>query len=172
MKGLAAIGDPLYRPLHFARRPGHQRFFGIDYLLAAKAATDVRRHHAQLALGNAEDQHSDQHPRDMRKLGRGIERVVARGGLVLGNGRPRFHGVRHQPVVDEIDLGDVMRHGEGGVGCGRIADRPIAAEIAGHIFIELGRIGRDRSYGLRHNWQNTILDGDALDGAAGRRCRR
>jgi len=45
LKGLAAIGDPFHRPLQFPRRPGHQRFLGIDDLLAAKAAADIGRHH-------------------------------------------------------------------------------------------------------------------------------
>ena len=94
-EGFAAIGDPLHRPLQLACRPGHERFLGIDDLLAAEAAADIGGDHAQLALGNAENQHPDQHPRNVRKLGRGIERVVARRGVVLGQGRPRFHCVRH-----------------------------------------------------------------------------
>jgi hypothetical protein len=88
LEGLAAIGDPFHRPLQFARCPGHQSFLSIDDLLAAETAADIRRHHAQLALGNTQHQHPNQHPRDMGKLGRGIERVVAGRGLVLRQGSP------------------------------------------------------------------------------------
>jgi len=166
-KCLATIGDPFHRPLQLARRPGHQPFLGIDDLLAAEAAADIGCHHAQLALGNAEDQHPDQHPRDMGKLGRGIERVVAGRGFVLGERSPRFHGVGHQPVVDEIDLGDVIGLGKGGVGRRRIAERPIATEIARHIFIELRRAGGRCRDNPRHRRQDAVFDGDALGGVAG-----
>ena len=88
LEGLAAIGDPFHRPLQFARRPGHQPFLGIDDLLAAEAAADIGRHYPQLPLRYAQHQHPDQHPRDMGKLGRGIERVVAGRGLVLRQGSP------------------------------------------------------------------------------------
>jgi len=118
LERLAAIGDPFDRPLQLAGRPRHQGFLGIDYLFAAEAAADIGRHDTQLAFRNSEDQNSDQHPRDMGKLGRGIKRVIAGRGLILSQSSPRFHCVGHQSIVDEIDLGEVMGPGKGGVGRG------------------------------------------------------
>ena len=163
----AAIGDPFHRSLQLACRPGHERFLGINNLLATKAPADIGCHHPQLALGNAEDQHPDQHAGDMWKLGRGIERVVAGRRFEFGQGRPRFHRVWHQPVIDEIDLGDVMGLGERGVGCRRITHRPIAAKIARYIFVELrctGCRGRDDP---RRYWQDAVVDRNAFGGASG-----
>jgi hypothetical protein len=68
--------------------------------------------------------------------------------------------------VDEIDLGDVMGLGEGGVGCCGITDCPIATEIAWYIFIELRCAGRRRRDDTRHRRQNAVLDADALSGIA------
>ena len=65
LEGLTAIGDPFHRPPQLARRPGHQCFLGINDLLAAEAAADIGRHHAQFPLRNAKDQHPNQHPRHM-----------------------------------------------------------------------------------------------------------
>jgi hypothetical protein len=42
---------------------------------------------------------------------------------------------------DEIDLGNVMGLGEGDLCRRRIADRPIATEIARHVFMQLGASG-------------------------------
>ena len=86
----------------------------------------------------------------MGKLSRCIERVIAGRGLVLRQGSPRFHCVWHQPVIDEIDLGYVMGAGERGVGRRRITDRPVATEIARHIFVQLRRAKRHCRNGLRH----------------------
>ena len=167
LKGFTAIGDPFDRPLQLARGPRHQPFFGINHLLAAKAAADIGRHDAELSLGNPQHQHPDQDPRDVRQLGRGVERVIAGGGLVLRQGGSRLHRVGDQPVVDEIEPGDVMSPGKGGLGRHRIADRPIAAEIARHTFIELRRIGPYRGDDPSHCRQNPIFDLNAFGGVAG-----
>ena len=59
LESFAAIGNPFDRPFQLTRGPGHQCLLGIDDLLAAKAAADVRGHHAQLAFRYAEDQDTD-----------------------------------------------------------------------------------------------------------------
>src|SRR5215471_9395942 len=43
LERFAAISDPFHGLLQFARRPGHQRFLGIDDLLAAKTTADIGR---------------------------------------------------------------------------------------------------------------------------------
>ena len=60
-----------------------------------------------------------------------------------------------------------MGPGKGGVGRRRVADRPIAAEIARHVFVELRRTGRHRRNGLRHRRQDAVFDSNTLGSGSG-----
>ena len=51
---LAPVFDPAHRALEFHRQPGDDNFFRHQIALVAKAATDIRRNHAQLREIDAE----------------------------------------------------------------------------------------------------------------------
>ena len=104
----------------------------------------------------------------MRQLGRSVQSVVAGRRLVLRDRGPRFHRIRHQ-LVDEVDPSDVIGLGKGGFGRRLVADRPIAAQIARHIVIELRRAGLYRLDDPGHRRQDMVFDTDALGGVAGGR---
>ena len=106
---LAAVGDPFHRAADALRRPQRHHFLGIDENLRAETAADIGRDDAQLVLGRHADEGGDDEPRHVRIL-RGVpERERAGAGIVLADRGARLHGVRHQPVVDDVELGDVMR---------------------------------------------------------------
>ena len=99
----------------FLRGPQAHRLLGIDEDLGAEAAADVGRDHAQLVLGREADEGRQHQPGHVRVLAGGVEREALLAGVVVADGRARLDGVGDQPVVDEIDLGDVLGGGEGGV---------------------------------------------------------
>ncbi len=125
----AALGNPPDGPSDAGAGPGHEGFFGIVEDLRAKAAADVGCIDPELVLRDAENEGAHQEADHVRVLARGVERILARRQIVVADCRARLHRVRDQPVIDEVDLGDVGRAGECGVGGGLVAKLPIVAEV-------------------------------------------
>ena len=98
------------------RRPQADDLFRIDEDLRAEAAADIGRDHAQLVLGRHADEGGDHEPRDMRVLRRVPEREAVGAGIVFADRGARLDRVRHQAVVDDVELGDVLGRLERGVG--------------------------------------------------------
>ena len=103
---------PLDRAADRLGGEGDEGLLGVVEDLRAEAAADVRGDDPQLVLGDAEHEGAHQQPDDVRVLRGGPERVLVVAGVVLADRGPRLHGVRHQPVVDELERRDVWR------GCG------------------------------------------------------
>src|SRR3712207_9471594 len=61
------------------------------------------------------DEGGEHEARHVRVLRGGVEGVVVGAEIVLAEGRAGLHGVRHEAVVDEVDLRHVRGLGEGGV---------------------------------------------------------
>ena len=164
-KDFGAVGRPLHRPAHFARRPQADDFLGIDEDLGAEAAADVGRDDAQLVLGRHADEGGDHQPRHMRVLAGVPQREVIVAGVVFGQRRARLDGVGHQAVVDEVELGDVLGIGESGVGRFRIAELPLVDGVVGRVLVDLRRpipgLGR-----IDHRRQHLVVDLDLLGGVA------
>ena len=78
----------------------------------------------------------------MRVLTGRIERQIFRAGVVFGDCRARFNGVRGQPVVDGIERGDVMGVGERRIGRRLVADFPVVTKIVRHVVMDLRAAGR------------------------------
>ena len=132
-EGFGALGRPLDRAPDLLGRPGDDRLLGIVIDLGAEAPTHVGGHDAQLVLGDAEDEGAHQEADHVRVLARGVERVVARGGIVLADRGARLDRVRDEAVVDEVDLGDLGGLGEGRVVGRLVAELPIVAGIRGSL---------------------------------------
>ncbi len=166
---LGAIGGPLHRPAYLARGPQADDLLRIDEDLGAEAAADIGRDHPQLVLGRDADEGGDHQPRHMRVL-RGVpQREMIGAAVIFGQRRARLDGVGRQTVVDEIDLGDVLGGGEGGVDRLGVAERPFIDRVVGRHRVDLRaglRLGR-----IGHRRQQFVIDLDLL-GAVARRGHR
>ena len=136
---LTAGGDPFDRPVNRPRRPRHQYMLGIDEILGAKAAADIRRDkphrrrgHAQCASGVVAC--------CMNALARHIGCIPA--GLLIphANDAAQFHRVGDDAVIVEAELDDMGRPGEGGVDCWPVAGVPIETDVAWRFCRDLRRV--------------------------------
>ena len=161
-EGLRPVGRPFDRPLHLGGGPGDDRLLGIMVDLGAEAAADVRRHDPELMFRQMQHEGAHQQADDMRVLAGGIERVVARTAVVFADRRARLHRVGDQAVVDQVELGDQLGFGEGGVDRGLVADLPLVAGVGRRLVEQLGgsrlhRIGR-----FDRRRQHAVVDLDQL----------
>ncbi len=137
-EGFGSIRGPFDRPAHLFRGPGHQRLFRIVEDLRAEAAADIGGDNTQLVLGDAQHEGAHQQPDHMRVLAGRIERVFAGRPVVIADRGARFHGIWRQPLIDDVNLGDVMRLGKGGIDRRLVADMPVEAGIVLGIRPDLG----------------------------------
>ena len=158
-KGLRAIRRPFHRALDLLRRPDADRLLGIDEDLGAEPAADVRSDDAQLVLRRDADEGREDEPGDMGVLARRVERVVVGSGIVLADRRAGLDRVRHQPVVDEVDLGDVLRLREGGFRRVLVAEMPVEHGVVGRDVVHLDRRFR-RLGGVDDGRENIVIDHD------------
>ena len=166
-EGFAAIGGPLHRPAHFARRPQADDLFRIDEDLGAEAATDVGRDHPQFVLGRDTDEGGDDEPRHVRVL-RGVpQRQVVGAGVIFGQRHPRLDGVRNQPVVDDVQGGDVLGLGKGRFHRLLVAERPFVDGVLGRDLVDLrARFSLGR---INHRREHLVIDHHLLGGVAAQR---
>ena len=102
--------------------------------------------------------------RDVRVLGRVPERQALGAGVVFADRRPRFDRVRHEAIVDEIELSDVSRRLECRLDSLGITEMPLVDSVARGdlmnlrraLVLCLRRIGQCR--------QEVIIDLDLLRG--------
>ena len=168
---LAAIGRPLDGTAQPRGEPQNQRLLVVERALGAEAAADIGRHHAQLVLGKLQDESGDEQPVHMRRLARGVKRVVARGAVMLADGGARLHRVGDQPVVYEVEARHMVGARESGVDRRLVAQMPVEAEIAGGG-IEKQRPARlNGLVGGDHRRQFPVVDLDKL-GRGFRLCAR
>ena len=80
----------------------------------------------------------------MRVLAGRVERVLAGRAVEIADRGARLHGVGNEAVVDEVELGDMRRLGEGGIDRRLVADMPVVAEIAGRLGQTCGAPGLQR----------------------------
>ncbi len=165
-EGFAAVGDPLHRTVDAPRRPQRDHFLRVDENFRAEAAADIGRDDAQLVLGRHADEGGDDEPSDVRILRRVPQRQMAGPGIVLGNGRAWLHSVRHQAIVDDIELGDVVRRLERGVDRFGIAEMPLVDGIVGCDLVDLRGAGLLRRRRIGDRRQHGVVDFHLFRGIA------
>ena len=94
----------------------------------------------------------------MRVLVRHVKRVAVARALVMRIGRARFDRVRREPVVGDVELGDVRGLGKGGIGLGLIAERPGVALVVGCRVVQ-GRAFM-RAVECHHRVEHVVIDFD------------
>ena len=136
---LGAVRHPFHRPPDALGRPQRHDLFRINENLRAEAAADVGRDHAQLVLRRHADEGGDDEARDVRIL-RGVpQRERAGASVVLGEGGARLDRVGHQPIVDDVELGDVLGRLEGGIDRFGVAEVPLVDRIVRRDVMDLRR---------------------------------
>ena len=100
----------------------------------------------------------------MRVLAGHVEGVAVIGARVGRVRRARLDGIRHQAVVDEVELRHVRRLGKCCVDRALIAERPDVAGVVRRNIMDWLRITRRllRLGGADHRWQCLIVDFDQL----------
>ena len=101
---LAARFDPLHRLADLHGDEAHQRFFGVDVELAAEAAADFRRDHAQAIFSGMPSMPATS---VRSRCGIWVEeyRVSGRSaGAPLGHHAARFHGGGNQALAGDALL--------------------------------------------------------------------
>ncbi len=134
----------------------------IEVDLRAEAAADVGRDHAHLVLGQAEHERRHQQPLDVRVLVGDVERVAVVGAAVRRDRGARLDRVRDQPVVDDVELGDVRRLGERRVDRRLVAERPRVALVARRRVVDLRRARLQRVDAVDDRGQHVVVDVDQL----------
>ncbi len=90
---------------------------------------------------------------------RGVpESEVFGAGIVFGECRARLHRVRHQPVVDDIELGDMLGGGESSGGRFRVAQMPLVDRVVGNVGMDLRRACGLRLGRVDHGRQHFVID--------------
>ena len=89
---------------------------------------------------------------------------MAARGIVFGQRRARLHGVRHQPVVDEFKLCDVLGVLERRFGRVRVAEMPVVDGVVRRAVVNERRAFL-RGFGrIDHGGQRLVVDHDFLGG--------
>ena len=153
--------------LDLAGRPGEDRLLGVEELLDAEAAADVRRHDAQLVLRNVEDEVAHQQLDDVRELARRPQGEVLAGRVVFGDRGARLHRVADEAVVDEADARDMRRFGECRRGRLGVAALPIEAGVVRDLVEDRRRARPDRVEHADDGGQRLVLHLDRFDRLAG-----
>ncbi len=156
------VRRPLHRPLQLAGGPGNDRLLGVVVDLGAEAAADIGRKDAQLAFRDMQHERAHQQPDHVRVLAGRVEREVARGRVEIADRGARLHRVGDQPVVDQLDLRDLVRLIESGIGGALVAQLPVVAGVAGCDVPELRRRRLDRILDGRDRAQRLVVDFDQL----------
>ena len=170
-EALRALAGPFHRPAELARRPQADDLLRIDEDLRAEAAADIGRDDAQLVFGRHADEGGDHQPRDVRVLRCVPQRQAAAAGVVFGDCGARLHRIRHQPVVDELELGDVLGVLERGVGRIGVADVPVVDRVVRRDFVNERRALGGGLDGIDDRGQHLVIDHHLLGGVLGLRQR-
>ena len=89
-----------------------------------------------------------------------VKHVVA--GIVIADRRARLHRVRHQPVVDDVELGDVVGGLERGFRRALLAEVPLVDRVVRRDVMDQRRASRLRLGGIGNSGQHLIIDLDVL----------
>ena len=163
---LGAIGQPADRPSQPPRRPQKQDPFGIEEVLHAEAAADIRRMKLDALGRHLEDELGELAPDAVQPLP-GQFQVHRVGRRIVA----RYAGARLQrhdddAIVRHADLDDMGRF------LHRLGDRDVVTalhvvdEVAGRFIPQERRILRERAATIDNRWQRLVVDFDALRGFA------
>ncbi len=102
----------------------------------------------------------------MRVLAGRIEDVLAGRAVELADRGARLHRIRHEAVVNQVELDDPGRLADRGLDRGGIAEMPVVADIARRLRPDLRRARLQRRDDFDDRRLDGVIDGDLLGGVA------
>ncbi len=160
-----AVLDPLHRPAGHDRADDRAHVPRVDAHLAAEAAADVRRDHADLVLGQARHERVDRAVR-VRGLG-GAPDGELPGDLVEVRDRPvGLQRRRVDPRIQHLLRYDYLGLREDLVSLGSITGLPVEDVVVGLAFLVVAdhrRLWFEGAAGVDDRRQRLVLDFDQLE---------
>ncbi len=134
----AAVGRPFDRAVELLGGPGQCDILCIKKDLGTESATDIRRNHAHLVLGQAQHEGRHQQALDVRVLVGDIQRVLVVRPAERADGRAGLHRIGDQAVVGQVELGDVCSGCKNRIHRGLVAQRPLVAMVVRRGLVQGG----------------------------------
>ncbi len=163
---LPAVGRPSHRYAEPTRRPQAHGLLGIDENLRSESAAHIGRHHAQLVLRREPDECRQDKARHVGILRGGVEREATFGTVVDRGRRARLDRIRHQPIVDEVDLDPVRGARERAIDRALVAESPLIDGVVRSLGVDLRSARRLRGGRIDDGWEFLVFDLDHLGGVA------
>ena len=165
---LGARTGPFHRAVQRLGGKGAERLLGVMKDLRAEPAADIRGDHPQLVLGDAQHEGPHQQPDDMRVLARGVECRLPGPTAEIAHGHARLHRVGDEPVVDELQRGDMRGALERRVHRRAVLldKTPVVAQVRRQLVMHLRRAVLQRRLHVHDRRQLLDIDLDRLGGVA------
>ena len=168
---LAAIRRPLHRTAEPLRGPEHQHVLGIRAALHPEASADLRGHHAQVALRDAEDLLGQERAQSVRMLDASMKRVAPGPTVVLANGAARLDRRGSDAADDVVELHHVRGALESARDFVFLARLPHERDVVRYFVPHRRGAGASRVYRSRHGRKRLVIDADQVQ-SVGRLLRR
>ena len=133
---LSALAGPLDAAVDLLGGPGQRHVFGVQEDFGAKATTHIGCDHAHLVLGQAQHKSGHKQALNVRILVGDIQRVFLGRAAVHADGGTRLHGVGHQAVVGQVELGDLGCSCKHRIDLALVANRPFIAMVVGRCLVQ------------------------------------
>src|SRR5262245_19543351 len=127
-------------------------------LLNPETAADIGGNHPKLVLRDLQDEIPHQQLHNVGELARRPQCMLSCGRIVLTDRRSRLHRVADQPVVDQLDLGNMVRPLERGLGRFTITEFPVVTDIVGDLVEDGRRTSLQRTSQAGHGRKALVLD--------------
>ncbi len=163
-EGLGPRTGPFHRTIERLGGKSAKRLFRVVKDFRAKAATHIGGHHAQFMLRDAQNKRAHQETDHMRVLARCIERRVAGRAVEIAHCHARLHRIGHQPVVDQLERGDMRRLGKGLVHRAFILfdKAPVITEVVLQLVMHQGGALFEGFLHVHDRWQFLDIELDRL----------
>ena len=142
--------------------PGDGRDLDREMHLEPEAAADVGRDHPDPVLGHEQRVVGEPAAQVVGRLGRGVERVAAGGGLEVAQVAARLHRVAGDPVGRQRHLDHVAGVAERRLGGGAVALLDLEHEVGAEALVHARGVGVERARDVGHRGKRRVVDGDAL----------
>ena len=164
---LAMPGAPFHRPGEPARRPKDQDVFRIEAVLDAEAAADIGAGNLDPLGRHAQDRVGQRLADAMHALAGQQQMEGFALPVVLPDGGAMFQRGDDDAVVDQFELDDMRRRGEGGPHGGAIALLEAVGKVIRNIVPKPRNAWVHRGFGIDDAGQRIVVDRNQLGGVAG-----
>ena len=162
-EAFGALRDPLHGPPQPPCRPGDEHVLRVRRHLDPERPADVVGDDANPRFRDSQ-RPGERCEQVADALRRRPDRVPAVSGLVLGNDSAGLHRGDDQPIVDDVEPGDVGGARECGAGRVRVPSFPVQSDVAGGGRPQLRRTRLKRGAAVDHHVQLFVVHDDPIGG--------